>query len=237
MATDNKDFKVKNGLIVGDSTNLVNYDSASPSNPFIGQIWIDPNSSASAVDVSNYLLVDTAVSTYLPITASSNYVQVSNASATYLTRASASAIYATKTNFSETAWTSYTPTITADLGGFSLGNGTLTGRYKQLGKTVFFHLKFIYGSTSSAGSGHWNFSLPVTAYDINFNFIASILDNGIAWYSGIGNGNYTGSTTSFAVITPSTNSSLTTWVAVDNGIPFSWGTGDNITISGSYEAA
>lgn len=41
MATQNKDFKVKNGLIVGNSTNLVNYTSASPSNPFLGQLWID----------------------------------------------------------------------------------------------------------------------------------------------------------------------------------------------------
>lgn len=208
MATQNKDFKVKNGLIVGDSTNLVNYESASPSNPFIGQIWIDPNSSASATDISNYLQKDTA-----------------------------SATYATKSNFSETEWTSYTPTITADLGGFSLGNGTLVGRYKQLGKTVFFHLKFIYGSSSSPGGGHWNFSLPVAAHDTNFTFSASILDDGIAWYGGIGNGNYTGLTTSFAVITPGTSAAVTTWAAVGNGGPFSWGAGDNITISGSYEAA
>lgn len=41
MATNNKDFVVKNGLIVGDSTNLVNYTAASPSNPFVGQLWIN----------------------------------------------------------------------------------------------------------------------------------------------------------------------------------------------------
>lgn len=135
------------------------------------------------------------------------------------------------------AWTAYTPTITADLGGFSLGNGTVSGRYKQIGKTVFFYAKFIYGSTTSPGSGHWNFSLPVQSYDQNFNFSASILDSGNAWYGGIGNGNYTGQTTSFAVITPGTSASVTTWAAVGNGGPFSWGAADNITISGSYEAA
>jgi len=41
LATQNKNFKVKNGLIVGNSTNLVNYTSSSPSNPFIGQLWIN----------------------------------------------------------------------------------------------------------------------------------------------------------------------------------------------------
>lgn len=209
MASIDKDFKVKNGLIVGDSTNLVNYNTASPSNPFVGQIWVDPSSSAvSSADLNGYLTISSASSTY-----------------------------ATKTDFSSTSWTSYSPTITADGGGFSLGNGTLTGRYKQLGKIVFFSLKFVFGSTSSGGTGHWNFSLPVTAYDSNFSFSASILDDGIAWYGGIANGNYTGSTTTFAVITPNTSSSSTTWVSVGNGGPFTWGTSDNITISGSYEAA
>lgn len=136
-----------------------------------------------------------------------------------------------------TAWTSYTPTITADGGGFALNNGTLTGRYKQVGKTVFFKLKFIFGSTTAAGTGHWNFSLPVTAYDANFTFSAAILDSGIAWYGGIGNGNYTGSTSSFAVIIPGTSAAVTTWASVGNGGPFIWGSEDNITITGSYEAA
>lgn len=136
-----------------------------------------------------------------------------------------------------TAWTAYTPTITADGGGFALNNGTLTGRYKQIGKTVFFSLKFLFGSTTSAGTGHWNFSLPVTAYDPNFTFSAAILDNTISWYGGIGNGNYTGSTSNFAVIIPGTSASVTTWATVGNGGPFIWGAGDNITITGSYEAA
>ncbi len=136
-----------------------------------------------------------------------------------------------------TAWTSYTPTITADGGGFALNNGTLTGRYKQIGKTVFFSLKFVFGSTTAAGTGHWNFSLPVTAYDSNFTFSAAILDNTVAWYGGIGNGNYTGSTSSFAVIIPGTSASVTTWATVGNGGPFIWDNGDNITITGSYEVA
>ena len=136
-----------------------------------------------------------------------------------------------------TAWTSYTPTITADGGGFALNNGTLTGRYKQVGKTVFFKLKFVFGSTTTAGSGHWNFSLPVTAYDSDFTFSASILDDGVAWHGGIGNGNYTGSTSNFVVITTSPSASIATWVPVGNGGPFTWGTADNITVSGSYEAA
>jgi hypothetical protein len=134
------------------------------------------------------------------------------------------------------AWTAYTPTITADGGGFSLGNGTASGRYKQLGKTVHFYAKLVYGSTTSPGSGHWNFSLPVQAQSSNFTFSAAILDSGAAWYGGIGNGNYTGSTTSFAVNVTSPNHNVASWVVVGNGGPFTWGDADNITISGSYES-
>jgi hypothetical protein len=134
-----------------------------------------------------------------------------------------------------TAWTSYTPTITADGGGFSLGNGVASGRYKQIGKTVFFYAKLVYGSTTQPGTGHWNFSLPVTAQSSNFTFSAAILDSGNAWYGGIGNGNYTGSITSFAVNVTSPNAGIATWVVVGNGGPFTWGNADNITISGSYE--
>jgi hypothetical protein len=136
-----------------------------------------------------------------------------------------------------TEWTAYTPTITPDTGTFTLGNGALTGRYKQIGKTVFFYTKLVYGSTSSPGNGHWKFSLPVEAKDSNYMFSAAILDDGAAWYGGIGNGNYTGSTTNFVVITTNPNEALTGWVPVGNGGPFTWGTADNITISGSYEAA
>ncbi len=44
MASESKDFKVKNGLQVGGPTNLVNYSASSPSNPFIGQLWIESQS-------------------------------------------------------------------------------------------------------------------------------------------------------------------------------------------------
>lgn len=186
-------------------------------------------------DIANILTASTAMATDTEV---SSAVSIhAAASDPHGDRADAATLYATKTNFPADAWTTYTPTITADGGGFSLGNGTVSGRYKQLGKTVHFHAKFIYGSTTNPGSGHWNFSLPVTAQNANFTFAAAILDSGVAWYGGIGNGNYTGSTTSFAVNVTSPNASVSTWVVVGNGGPFTWGNADNITISGSYEAA
>ena len=57
MASIDKDFKVKNGLIVGDSTNLVNYTSSSPSNPFLGQLWISASSLYAWSSASTWVLV------------------------------------------------------------------------------------------------------------------------------------------------------------------------------------
>lgn len=57
MATNDKAFKVKKGLIVGDSTNLVNYSSSSPSNPFIGQLWISASSLYAWSSASTWVLI------------------------------------------------------------------------------------------------------------------------------------------------------------------------------------
>lgn len=58
------------------------------------------------------------------------------------------------------AWTTYTPTWTAASSNPSLGNGTLLGRYSQIGKTVAFRIFLSIGSTTTQGSGTWRFALP-----------------------------------------------------------------------------
>ncbi len=105
MATQDKDFKVKNGLIVGDSTNLVNYSSSSPSNPFIGQLWINSDENYSEPNPISYLTLDAASATYLRQDAASAYIRVTSsaaivsgyipvsASQSYLTRIDATNIY------------------------------------------------------------------------------------------------------------------------------------------------
>ena len=57
MATVDKNFKIKNGLIVGDSTNLVNYISSSPTDPFLGQLWISASSLYAYSSASTWVLV------------------------------------------------------------------------------------------------------------------------------------------------------------------------------------
>jgi hypothetical protein len=66
------------------------------------------------------------------------------------------------------AWQAYTPTWTAAGTAPSLGNGTLTGAYTQIGKTVHFRLKFVAGSTTTFGTSGWRFTLPVACIAAEF---------------------------------------------------------------------
>jgi hypothetical protein len=57
-------------------------------------------------------------------------------------------------------WADYTPAWTSTGTQPALGNGTLTGRFAQVGKTVFVILRWVLGSTSTQGTGTWAWSLP-----------------------------------------------------------------------------
>jgi len=45
----------------------------------------------------------------------------------------------------------------------SVGDGSLTGRWARTGKVVHFWILLLFGSTTSVGSGIWNFTLPAAA--------------------------------------------------------------------------
>ncbi|MFJ3663165.1 hypothetical protein ACIPPM_22170 [Streptomyces sp. NPDC090119] len=60
------------------------------------------------------------------------------------------------------AWTAYTPTWTASTNP-ALGNGTLSGRYMKIGRTVLCEVTLTTGSTTTYGSGVYSFGVPVPA--------------------------------------------------------------------------
>jgi hypothetical protein len=129
------------------------------------------------------------------------------------------------------AWTTYTPTWTASTTNPSLGNGALTGRYKAIGKTVFLQIQFEAGSSTTFGSGHWKFSLPVAAYSGSSAVLsATFLDNGTQWYAALATSEYDNNT---AYVVPITTASG----PVGPTIPFTWTSTDKMTICGSYESA
>ena len=132
-----------------------------------------------------------------------------------------------------TAWTAYTPTWTSSGTAPSLGNGSWSAAYQQLGKTVFVRIYLLFGSTTSAGTGNWRITLPVAAKTVNGVVLpATYLKNGVNWYIGMANCNYDGNT-GYVVPLLGANPSG----AVTNTAPFTWGSGDNLLINGTYEAA
>lgn len=61
------------------------------------------------------------------------------------------------------ATNAYTPVWTATTTNPTVGNGSLTGNYWQVGKLVLGSWRLVLGSTTSIGTGTYSFSLPVAS--------------------------------------------------------------------------
>lgn len=135
-------------------------------------------------------------------------------------------------------WQAYTPIWTAATTNPSIGNGTLAGRYTVIGKTCICSIKIVMGSTTSYGSGNWEFSIPLNAADNNaqtFIGFAHLRDTGVASYERFAQiipSSYAGKINRFNDPTQGTNNST-----INATVPFTWGNGDSIDIIIFYEIA
>lgn len=87
------------------------------------------------------------------------------------------------------AWTSYTPVWAATTTPPSVGNGTLTGRHKLIGKLCTAVWELVMGSTTTFGSGTYSWSLPFTAASPGgtssvFSYIGAGRGHAAVWYAG-----------------------------------------------------
>ena len=129
------------------------------------------------------------------------------------------------------SWSSWTPTLT----NMTLGNGTVTAKYIQIGKTVTARFRFLLGSTSAIGTSP-TITLPVTSADVS---TLGILGNGFgtsnatAYYL---SARRDSSTTSQLVAWNSAGTYLTT-TGITASVPNTWTTNDYIDIYMFYEAA
>jgi hypothetical protein len=126
-------------------------------------------------------------------------------------------------------WVSYTPVWTAEgVTQPTLGNGSLTGRYVQIGKTVHMKLRLVFGSTTVvAGTSTWYFTLPVAAASADWSGPAVILD--------AGTDNKLGAA---AVIDATRVSIVGEGInVVADGVPMAWATSDQLKFNLTYEAA
>jgi hypothetical protein len=124
-------------------------------------------------------------------------------------------------------WQNYTPTFT---GGISAGNGVVSGSYAQVGKIATFHAKIVTGTTTTYPGGAISVSLPLAGVSNAFEVLVRFNDISGNFY--FGNGIATGSTASCYVA--GTNGAA---ASMSSTVPFTWATGDEITVSGTYWVA
>lgn len=137
-------------------------------------------------------------------------------------------------------WQSWTPTLS---GLFDNAKWTKTCAFRQIGATIEYRLKLVANAaTPMSGAGNPIFTLPITSVDYAPNTDSAFT---------IGTGGCTDDSANIAVFTTADWASTTTaklkihgsggaYVGVDpvtSSLPFTWASGDEITISGKYEAA
>jgi hypothetical protein len=126
-------------------------------------------------------------------------------------------------------WAAWTPT----LANITLGNGTVTARYQQIGKTVNFNFVLVLGSTSAI-TGAGGFSLPANNKQNDLWIRGCVLqDTGVGAYAGAGIlfDNYC-----YFRAEPA-NIAYVFYTPISATVPHTWGNTDFITINGSYEVA
>lgn len=130
-------------------------------------------------------------------------------------------------------WITYTPAWTSSGTTPVLNNGTIAGRFTQMGKTVHFGAHIITGTTTTYGTGVFRISLPVTAYTTSPIEQTALCKafNGSTAYMGLAN---TGAGTYCAPQFVNGGG-----LAASNATnPFTWtGGGQHLRAYGTYEAA
>lgn len=127
------------------------------------------------------------------------------------------------------AWTTYVPTWTASAGTPVKNNGTLTGRYRQIGKTVDFVVYLLAGSTTTYGTSgaYWIFTLPPVGNTTQaFAFPLRVLDAAVIEYGGIAS--VAAGASSVEFFKPVSG-------RMYNNDPFTFGNTDSLWFNGTYE--
>lgn len=129
-------------------------------------------------------------------------------------------------------WTSFTPVLGAGAGAnLVIGNGSLQGKYMQIGKTVWVEIHLIIGSTTtlpSSAAAAWFWNVPVSTISNTGAGNVWALQSGVAFYNG------------FGIIANSTSVNIylggaSIAGAVTNGSPWGWTTSDQMVLSYWYE--
>jgi hypothetical protein len=177
------------------------------------------NSMATAIDAKGDLIGGTGADTFARLAVGANN-----------TLLVADSTEATGLKWSG-AWTTYTPTLT----NITIGNGAITARYQQVGKTVNFQIGLSLGTTSSI-TGFLQMTLPIIALNAGAYSTLIYDDSAATWYEGYFRNNAAGNADMYLYVIL-TNGTYAAYSLSGNTVPFTWATGDYLIIRGSYEAA
>jgi|DEB0MinimDraft_4_1074332.scaffolds.fasta_scaffold34947_4 hypothetical protein len=130
-------------------------------------------------------------------------------------------------------WTTYTPVWT----GVTVGNGTVTARYCQINKLVFWQVELVVGSTTSVGTTNVRITYPVSAAQY---FLAG--NGGQVTHEDATGTDYIGTLIRFDVngayvYVVGASSTYASVGPISSTVPFTWAAGDRIIIQDFYEAA
>ena len=124
-------------------------------------------------------------------------------------------------------WTAYAPVWTATSSNPTIGNGSITGAYAVFGKTVHFRIHIVDGTTTGEGSGSYALTLPLAPVaDQKFTFMGAI---------GTGINLIYGYATGTTAIPLYASTSTTTVSRVTSTYPTTFGSGDTLSLNGTYE--
>jgi len=130
-----------------------------------------------------------------------------------------------------TAYGTYVPVWTCAGTAPSLGNGSLTGRFAQVGKLTHVNINLVAGSTTTFGTGQFILSLPAATPATGYP-IASVLyfDSSAGLF-------FPGNSWAVSTTTLGLYDNASPLAAVTNAAPFAWATADQILLQLAYEAA
>ena len=121
----------------------------------------------------------------------------------------------------------FTPTFT----GLTVGNGSVFGYYRRIGKQVFVTYGFITGSTSVVAALTGVSGFPFTTGTVGgsrfFPVTGVAFEGGVGWY-GAASAIFSAATSGIGVFSPTND------VGFSAAVPFVWGTDDSLSLTATY---
>ena len=142
-------------------------------------------------------------------------------------------------SFAIEPWTTYTPTLYGSTTNPNVGNGSITGRYMNVGATIFGEIRIIAGTSGfTRGSGNYSVSLPAAGIVENYQPVGQVVMRdegpGITYFgTAIFNNNVNNRIELFI---HSQVASYDEGFAVTESTPFLFSANDKILIQFTYES-